>query len=102
MQNATSETIDSLTGAGNVILDIWADWCSPCRALTPILEKIEAANENISIIKLDADEEHATASKLGIRSLPTLLFYKDGAMVCKHIGGLTESKFQDKIDEIYS
>ena len=72
---------------GLVIVDFWAEWCAPCHMITPILEKIsEEFDERISIKKINVDENQMTAAEFGIRSIPTLILFKDGKAVEQLIG----------------
>jgi thioredoxin 1 len=73
--NFETEVLDS---AVPVIVDYSASWCSPCRALQPILEKLAAETPDIKIVKIDIDNSHELATEYGIRTVPTLILFKDG------------------------
>ena len=77
---------DEIIASGSVVVDFYASWCSPCRALAPILEDIDAELNDITIVKVDVDEVSILASRYGVMSIPTLLFFKDGSLVHEQIG----------------
>jgi thioredoxin 1 len=72
---------------GLVLVDFWAAWCGPCKMIAPILEQIsEEMKENLKIMKVNVDENQSTAAKFGIRSIPTVILFKDGIMVEQLVG----------------
>jgi thioredoxin len=74
-------------GARPVLLDCWAEWCGPCRMLAPILDQLASESKGRYIIaKLNVDENPQTAAQFGIRSIPTMLIFKNGAMVDRLVG----------------
>ncbi len=85
----TDKTFEEETKDGLVLVDFWATWCGPCRMQAPILEQLseELDEDELKIVKLDVDENPATAQKFGIMSIPTLLFKKDGQVV-KQVAGV--------------
>jgi len=83
----TKETFDETVASGTVLVDFWAPWCGPCKMQTPILEKVAAQLEgNAVIAKVNVDENPELAAKFGIRSIPTLLLFKEGEKVQDFIG----------------
>jgi thioredoxin 1 len=82
---------------GLVMVDFWAAWCGPCRIVAPILEQL-ADETGVPLMKVNIDENGALASRYGIRSIPTILFVKDGEVVDRVIGAMPKAAFQKVID----
>ena len=84
-----------------VLVDFWAEWCGPCKMLTPVLEKLSTENEGkIQIFKVNVDECQQLAVQFNIRSIPTLLFFKDGQVQEQVVGLKSESDLQASIDRL--
>jgi thioredoxin 1 len=89
----TSFDADVLKSKEPVLVDFWAEWCGPCRIVSPVLEEVagELAGK-LKVVKLNVDENPQTASKYGIMSIPTLMIFKGGEMASRQIGAAPKSK----------
>jgi thioredoxin 1 len=85
----------------NVVLDFYAEWCGPCQTLLPTIHKLaEELKDEVIIKKVNVDEHQKLATKFGIRSIPTLIFFKDGEARDRHTGLISERDLRDKIDSL--
>jgi thioredoxin 1 len=98
----TESNFDELVNSGKpVLVDFWATWCGPCRAIAPIVDEISKEYEGKAIItKCDVDSAGNIALRFGIRNIPTLLFFKNGAMVDKLVGAAAKSAITAKLDAL--
>jgi thioredoxin 2 len=79
----------------SVLVDCWAPWCAPCRTLSPIIDELASDYANgVKVVKLNVDENPLTASQYGIRSIPTMLFFKEGKVVQKVTGVLPKEEIE--------
>ena len=88
------------TEKGLVVVDFFANWCGPCRMMSPILEDVQKdMGEKVRIYKVDVDESENLARQFGIMSIPTILIYKDGEIVNKHIGLWMKDSMMEELNE---
>lgn len=84
-----------------VIIDFWAEWCGPCRMVDPIIKEIsEEYAGRVLAAKVDVDSNPGISSKLGIRNIPTVMFFKDGEMVDKQVGAVPKNYFVSKLEPL--
>lgn len=85
---------------GITIVDFYANWCGPCRMLSPVLEEFEEERKEVKVVKVDVDESRDLAMKYKISAIPALLIFKDGALVKSEVGFMTKDDLHSIIDEI--
>ena len=94
---------DVIKSQKTTIVDFWAEWCNPCKQISPILEEISNEMSNdVVIAKLNIDQEVNTPTKYGIRGIPTLLMFKDGAAVDQIVGAVPKTTLKERLDQIIS
>lgn len=95
----TGSNFDEVTKEGVSLVDFWAPWCGPCRMIAPVIEELAAEFEGkANICKVNTDEEQDIAVKYGIRSIPTILFFKNGEVVEQMVGAASKQAFADKLN----
>ncbi|MGW8170039.1 MAG: thioredoxin [Sulfurovaceae bacterium] len=97
----TNSNFEATIKEGVSLVDFWAPWCGPCRMIAPVIE--ELANDfdgKANICKVNTDEEQDIAVKFGIRSIPTILFFKDGELVDQMIGAASKDTFTQKLNSL--
>ena len=100
VDKVTDATFDQavLKASGPVVVDFWAEWCGPCRMIGPALEEISnSLDGKVKILKLNVDENPATAAKYGVMSIPTLMLFKDGQLASRQVGAAPKQKLEQWI-----
>jgi thioredoxin 1 len=99
----TEATFDTEIGKQKDVLmvDFWAEWCAPCRAIAPTLDELaRESGGKVTLAKVNVDEHPALAARYGVRSIPTILFIKGGAVVDQVIGAVPKAQLKKKLDAI--
>ncbi|MDY0322285.1 MAG: thioredoxin [Arcobacteraceae bacterium] len=97
----TSENFEATVNSGVSLVDFWAPWCGPCRMIAPVIDDLAVEFEGkANICKVNTDEEQDLAVRFGVRSIPTILFMKDGQVVDQMIGAASKQAFADKLNSL--
>ena len=89
-----------LQASGPVLVDYWAEWCGPCKAIAPILDEVAGAYQGkLQIAKMNVDDNREVPAKFGIRGIPTLMLFKDGQLAATKVGALSKAQLMAFIDE---
>ena len=98
IKNVSDDSFDAdvLKSSQPVLVDYWAAWCGPCKAIAPMLEEIAAEYAGkVTVAKLNVDENQKTSSDFGIRGIPTLMLFKDGKVAATKVGALSKSQLTE-------
>jgi thioredoxin len=98
----TEQFKETVEKTGIVFLDWWAQWCGPCRAFAPVYQKVSDDNPDITFAKIDTDAEQQLAAAFGIRSIPTLMIFRDGVPLFAQPGALPQSDLEELVRKVRS
>ena len=94
-----NDNFEATVNKGVSLVDFWAPWCGPCRMIAPVIEELaEEFEGKANICKVNTDEEQELSVKFGVRSIPTILFMKDGEIVDTMVGAASKEAFAEKIN----
>lgn len=101
MEKVTKEELEELKKSGTKLLvDFYADWCMPCKTLTPILEKIDGDYEDVTFVKFDIDKDKEYAMEQGVRSIPTVKMFNGEELLNTTTGSRPDSQYRTLIDDL--
>ena len=98
----TDDDFDGVVGGSDVpvVVDFWAEWCGPCKQMSPHLEAVAQEMEGkVKVAKINVDENPMTGSKYGVRGMPTLMIFKDGKVAATHLGAMSKQAIADWIKQ---
>ncbi len=93
---------DTLESNDIVIVDFWAEWCGPCKSFAPIYEKVSEAHDDVLFAKIDTENEQELAAHFQIRSIPTLMVFREGVVLFSNAGLMPESQLEELIAKVKS
>jgi thioredoxin 1 len=100
LMQVTADNLEATVKDGIVLLDWWASWCGPCRAFAPIFEAAAEKHPDITFGKIDTEDQEALAGAFGIRSIPTIMVFREGVLLASQPGMLPAAELEDLIAQV--
>ena len=101
MKIIDTKEFNEIRNIGNVVVDFYADWCGPCKMLSPVMEAISVDYPDVNFVKINVDNDEEPAVEFGVMSIPSVFMLKDGEIVDKFLGVQQERNIRSKLDKAY-
>ena len=102
VENLSESSFKNFISKGNVIVDFYADWCGPCKIISPIVEQLAKEIKDVKFGKLDVDTENEVAQEYDVMSIPTLIFFKNGKQVERIVGAMSKEELESVIKDTFT
>lgn len=89
-----------LKASGPVVVDFWAEWCGPCKALSPLIDELADEKDNVKVVKVNIDEAPEAPTNYGVRGIPTVMVFKDGEVVDTRVGGMSKQQLTEWVESV--
>jgi thioredoxin 1 len=102
VKHVTDADFEATVAAGVTLIDFWAPWCGPCKAIAPLLDELAGEYEGrLQVAKINIDENQDVAGRFGVMSIPTLILFKDGKKVAQKVGGAAKAALKEFIEQAF-
>ncbi len=102
MKIINGEEFKNIRNNGKIVVDFYADWCGPCKMLSPILEEVSEDHQDIKFVKINVDENEELAAEFGIMSIPAVFMLKDGNIVNKFLGAQSKRVVEEQVEKAFN
>ena len=102
MKIINGEEFKNIRNNGKIVVDFYADWCGPCKMLSPILEEVSEDHQDIKFVKINVDENEELAAEFGIMSIPAVFMLKDGNIVNKFLGAQSKKVIEEQVEKAFN
>ena len=99
LEHGNKDNFDSLINDSTVLVDFYANWCGPCKMLSPVLEELSSSRSEVKVVKINVDEEEYLSRRFGVMSIPTLVLFKNGKEIDKKVGYMSLDEINEWISD---